>query len=257
MKLALNRPLLWLSLLGLALGATTCLASDGPIVCATCHTSESVEFTRSIHVSTLSCQDCHGGAESFALSTVALEKYRQAAAAKDTSLLFDHGVGYTGKASRAEIPNTCGVCHANVIRMNPYGLGTDQFARYLTSGHGLALTEKGDDRVAVCTDCHGIHEVLPATEPASRTHLIALAPLQHTLNNEKVAAKVAELNAVCKEVNDELDDKQAGLDLRFAALTPIWIFSLVFGAVCYAKYKQLKIIHVKPLPSPGSRRSQS
>lgn len=467
-----------LSLLAIGLGASTCLgADDDPIVCATCHTADSMEFARSIHSATVRCQDCHGGADSFTLAPNSLARFRQAATEETPSARFDHGADYTGKPSRSQIPETCGVCHADVTRMNPYGLRTDQLARYRTSGHGRTLVEKGDDRVAVCTDCHGVHEVLSATEPASRTHpfnvpgtcgechadaalmgeydlpvavvdeyresvhgrllfeqqdtgaptcatchgnhsavppgystvvavcgqchehaalnfatsihadqeehkgcvqchgggegrsfhlieritkptgllirryahllasepdptpeqitaaihpdpkqiiertietctechedleddeslpklfdlidqiahaeryyvrtaqrldemekgvllldaqrfrfedakthLIGLAPLQHTLDNEKVAAKVAELNAVCKEINDELDDQQAGLDMRYAAIVPIWVFSLVFAVVCYAKYKQLKAVYVKPLPKPVSGRNGS
>jgi hypothetical protein len=54
--------------------------------------------------------------------------------------------------------------------MNPYGLRNDQLARYWTSGHGKRLKADGDERVAVCVDCHGSHEILAGREPASRTH---------------------------------------------------------------------------------------
>lgn len=80
------------------------------------------------------------------------------------------------------------------------------------------------------------------------THLIALAPLQHALNNDLVAEKVAELNAVCDGVSTELTQLENGLHLRYQALIPIWIFALGFAAVLYAKYKALRAKYVVPLP---------
>jgi len=40
-------------------------------------------------------------------------------------------------------------------------------ARRETSGHGRRLA-KGDEQVAVCSDCHGAHAILAASDPASR-----------------------------------------------------------------------------------------
>jgi hypothetical protein len=79
------------------------------------------------------------------------------------------------------------------------------------------------------------------------THLIALAPLQHALNNDLVAEKVAELNTVCDDVRTDLTQLENGLRLRYQALTPIWIFALGFAAVLYAKYKALRAKYVVPL----------
>ena len=53
--------------------------------------------------------------------------------------------------------------------MAPYGLPTDQLAHYKTSNHGKALFGKGDTTVAVCTDCHGAHDILPPRDPRART----------------------------------------------------------------------------------------
>jgi len=53
--------------------------------------------------------------------------------------------------------------------MKPYGLRIDQYAEYQTSKHGRLLAQ-GDTRVAVCTDCHTSHRILPAWEPRSTIH---------------------------------------------------------------------------------------
>src|SRR3989338_1574689 len=50
--------------------------------------------------------------------------------------------------------------------MNFYGTRTDQLARYKTSHHGKKLSQ-GDDHVAVCSDCHGYHDVVKVSDPSS------------------------------------------------------------------------------------------
>lgn len=125
------------------------------ITCTTCHSDEADELGDSVHAG-LGCWDCHGGQESYVLP--------------ENEAAFDHGESFTGKPPRARIPYLCGECHANVERMNPYGLRTDQLARYWTSGHGRTLAKTGDERVAVCVDCHGSHEVLSGDDPGARTH---------------------------------------------------------------------------------------
>jgi len=83
----------------------------------------------------------------------------------------------------------------------------------------------------------------------AKTHLIALAPLQHSLDNELVATKVVELDAVCDEVRADLVNLEQGLQWRRLALIPIWTFALVFSAALYVKYKALRRRYVEPLPS--------
>ena len=438
--------------------------ADTELTCTSCHRPQAEELGRSVHRS-LTCQECHQGAKAYQLPD------DQAAAltgrAAGQAMLFDHGTLFRGRLARKDNPSLCGDCHADVVRMNPFGLRTDQLARYWTSRHGKTLRDKGDDRVAVCIDCHGTHEIRPGLQSGSRTHplnvpetcaachadeklmgdydlptqvvdeyrqsvhgvlllehgdtgaptcatchgnhsamppgyasvadvcglchqhvtnffnqsihaeqaehhgcvqchgggqdrhfhliqritqqpgvmiqryahllaaegqptptqvaeaihadprrimtqalptclecheeieddeslpklfelldeialaekkyvetanrlskvgqgvllvdkqqflfeeakthLIALAPLQHTLSNERVAEKVEELNAICDQVDQELTELEDGLKLRYKALLPIWIFSALMAVAFYAKYKQLRAIYVKPL----------
>jgi len=83
----------------------------------------------------------------------------------------------------------------------------------------------------------------------AKTYLIGLPPLQHTLNHKKVAAKVADLEAVCNQVNGELDALEDSLHTRRLALIPIWAFAIVFAFLLHMKFKQLKKIYVKPMPA--------
>jgi len=141
--------------------------------CATC------QIELSVHHRVVRCQECHGGEDLYELPEELWRRFEQLSTTRAVAASqpagapadrFDHGSSFRGKATRAQIPDRCGTCHSDVERMNPYGLRTDQLASYWVSGHGKHLKREGDDRVAVCTDCHGTHDVLRSSNPQSRTH---------------------------------------------------------------------------------------
>ena len=142
-------------------------ADEKGATCTKCHKTQIRELLGSVH-STLSCQECHGGSKSYEVSADTMAAY--SSDEEGSRPPFDHGEAFLGKPTRKQVPERCGSCHADVARMNPYGLRTDQLSRYKTSGHGTTLEKTGDDRVAVCVDCHGAHDVLPHNEPASKTY---------------------------------------------------------------------------------------
>jgi hypothetical protein len=118
--------------------------------CGVCHPAERVLFERSRHAQEeVRCVSCHGGDD---------RTLEQGSA---------HGAGFRGRPARTAIPGMCASCHANEQRMRAYNLPVDQYALYQTSGHGRRLA-KGDTQVAVCSDCHGAHDILPPSDPASR-----------------------------------------------------------------------------------------
>jgi len=124
--------------------------------CGVCHPRERVQFEHSSHAQEdVHCVSCHGGND---------RSLEQAVA---------HGAGFRGRPRRADIPRLCASCHADENRMRPYDLPVDQFALYQTSGHGRRLAQ-GDDRVAVCSDCHGAHDILPPSDPSSRVFRVNL-----------------------------------------------------------------------------------
>jgi predicted CXXCH cytochrome family protein len=99
----------------------------------------------------LGCQDCHGGNP----------------AQDDVELAKDRS--FKGVPQKPKIPEFCGSCHSNseyMKRFNP-NLRVDQLALYWTSRHGQLL-KKGDANGAVCTDCHGVHGIQPASFPKSQ-----------------------------------------------------------------------------------------
>ncbi len=68
---------------------------------------------------------------------------------------------------------TCSKCHTDAEYMKKYNprLATDQYAKYITSMHGRKL-EKGDTRVATCSDCHGAHDIFPPDDPRSHVYAV-------------------------------------------------------------------------------------
>lgn len=152
----------------IASGRSASYAGDEAASCNDCHAEQAARQAESAHRA-LRCQECHNGETSYSLPSEQLEQFKSRGAA--AGLTFDHGTAFTGKPTRLNVPTLCGDCHADVERMNPYGLRTDQLARYKTSVHGKALFGQHDSRVAVCTDCHGPpHEVLSAADPRSHTY---------------------------------------------------------------------------------------
>ncbi len=138
--------------------ANTCLDCHGVLNPPLRVTPE--QFSQDIHAQKgLTCASCHGGdptkADMDAMSKAA---------------------GFRGKIERGQIPGLCARCHSDGNFMRKYnpGLRTDQFSQYQTSVHGK-LFAKGDTKVAVCIDCHGVHDLRPATDTRSKIYALNIA----------------------------------------------------------------------------------
>lgn len=100
----------------------------------------------------LSCVSCHGGDPT----------------SDDPEGAMDPKKGYIGAPTPEKIPTFCGNCHSNaeyMRRFNPK-LRVDQLQLYWTSVHGKKLAN-GDTHVANCVSCHGVHGILPVSDPRS------------------------------------------------------------------------------------------
>jgi nitrate/TMAO reductase-like tetraheme cytochrome c subunit len=84
--------------------------------------------------------------------------------------------GFRGKIERKDVPELCGGCHSDGAFMRKYNpsLRTDQLSQYKTSVHGR-LFAKGDTKVAVCIDCHGVHGLRPASDTRSNVNPLNVA----------------------------------------------------------------------------------
>jgi hypothetical protein len=133
-----------------------------PNSCVDCHSAldppykvTQEQFVQDIHAQKgLTCASCHGGDPS-----------------KDDQDAMSKAAGFRGKIERKDVPALCGRCHSDGAYMRQYNpsLRTDQLSQYLTSVHGK-LRAKGDEKVAVCTDCHGVHDLRPASDTRSKVH---------------------------------------------------------------------------------------
>lgn len=133
--------------------------APAPNFCVDCHGDIADETAGSIHTrQAVSCSQCHGGDPT----------------KDDMEAAKAPGTGFLGRPDKKQVVETCGSCHADIERMNFYGIRTDQLARYKTSHHGKALLEKGNTDVAACTDCHGSHHVLPVADPNSPVYPLNL-----------------------------------------------------------------------------------
>ncbi len=78
-------------------------------------------------------------------------------------------------AYRNNIPQLCGTCHADARIMQKYGL-RPVYETYIKEFHGVTTTlykltkPYGPAPAAVCTDCHGEHDIRGASEPASKVN---------------------------------------------------------------------------------------
>jgi cytochrome b6-f complex iron-sulfur subunit len=165
-----HRPVLF-ALVGLLGG--TARAQLTVASCKTCHVPEAEQFAASVHAQAIRCPQCHGGKDVYEITRAEARPFGVAGgtpASQASRPAFDHGEFFRGRPARAAVPTLCGTCHADVERMNPYGLRTDELAQYWVSAHGRRLRLFGDDQVAVCIDCHGTHDVLAPDNAQSRTY---------------------------------------------------------------------------------------
>lgn len=76
-------------------------------------------------------------------------------------------------AFRLRSVELCSSCHSNKKLMQKYGISTNVVKSYLNDFHGREVAligEQGKDiwpREAVCTDCHGVHDIQKVNNPDS------------------------------------------------------------------------------------------
>ena len=136
--------------------------------CIVCHSSlesrlsEPVKlFEHDVHKSKgLSCSDCHGGNP----------------AKSDKAGAKDGMWGYVGKPSAQQLPAFCGKCHSDAGLMKKFNpsLRVDQVQEYFTSVHGNRL-RGGDQKVATCVSCHGVHGIRSPGDPQSSVYPLNVA----------------------------------------------------------------------------------
>lgn len=122
-----------------------------PNTCGKCHQKDAQDFWAGIHGQLVArgetdspvCTQCHG----------------------------EHGIlsprdprSPVSKARLAEV--TCSPCHESITLTEKYGISTGRLTSFIDSFHGLK-TKAGDLYVANCASCHGVHRILPSSDPTS------------------------------------------------------------------------------------------
>ena len=62
--------------------------------------------------------------------------------------------------------DTCARCHEGVRLSSEFGIPGNRVSTYMDSYHGLAA-EGGSVVAANCSSCHGVHNILPSSDPRS------------------------------------------------------------------------------------------
>ncbi len=123
------------------------------------------------------CAACHEGVQQVYAKSVhgrALLEDRNADVPTCTDCHRTHDVaGPHDSAWRLNSPEMCATCHANERMMEKYGISTNVLDTYLADFHGVTATLQRSgastpSRVAaVCTDCHGVHDITAIDSKAS------------------------------------------------------------------------------------------
>ena len=130
-----------------------------PDTCGACHEEIVEAYRGSVHGRAEEhgareapvCTDCHG-------------EHKILSPSKSGSPVF-----------ASNVPRmTCGRCHADLRLTEKYDINGGAVASYEDSYHGLA-GRTGNVTVAHCGSCHGIHDILPSSDPDSHVHRDNLA----------------------------------------------------------------------------------
>ena len=124
-----------------------------PDTCNMCHSQVVEQYRASVHGQALAkgipqaplCTDCHG----------------------EHAILSPKNDG--SSVAAGHIRDTCGNCHGNVRLTRKFGIPSDRLVTFDASFHGLAA-RSGNQTVANCASCHGVHNILPSANPRSTVH---------------------------------------------------------------------------------------
>ncbi len=130
-----------------------------PATCGQCHPVVLEEYQASVHGRAVLrgipdapvCTDCHG--EHAILPHL-----------ETLSQVYPTNIAKT----------TCPQCHASERIIAKYNLPGDRVESFKDTYHGMA-SELGDVKVANCASCHGVHNILASSDPASSIYPDRLA----------------------------------------------------------------------------------
>jgi hypothetical protein len=126
-----------------------------PVDCATCHDKAAKEYAGTVHGSArkggnaiaATCKDCHGTHDILR--------------SKDPASRTNH----------ANVEATCSACHGSDAVVAAGKLpGGNVGGKFHDSIHGKALKGAAQGSAPTCSNCHGVHDIRPKADQASRTN---------------------------------------------------------------------------------------
>jgi formate dehydrogenase gamma subunit len=216
--------------------------------CGRCHPPQSESYGASVHglarakgqTAAARCVDCHGSHEILPPTSEASPLYfsrlAQTCGACHTQIAKDVEASVHGKAVAAghwDAPTCtdchsehkisalkgssplkisaeiCSECHASERLNTKYNLPPDRVSTFFESYHGLAA-QYGSTLAANCASCHGVHKILPSTDPAStiyQTNLVVTCGKCHPGATDKFAQSKIHVDAASARAGDGIGQR--------------------------------------------------
>jgi cytochrome b subunit of formate dehydrogenase len=200
-----------------------------PETCGACHAEIARVFASSVHGRAAAsgirqapvCTDCHG----------------------EHRIL---GPGDQGSPVYAtNLPRmTCGRCHGDLRVTEEFGLEAGAVATFEDSFHGLAGLA-GNVTVANCASCHGVHDILPSSDPRSHVHPTNLAATCGTCHPGAGARFAIGTVHVMPG-----DPRRAHPAVYWIRLAYLWLIAVVIGAMALHNALDLRRKALSPPPRP-------
>lgn len=200
-----------------------------PKTCAQCHAEIAETFEQSVHGVAAAagirespvCTDCHG-------------EHRILGPADKGSPVF-----------ASNVPKmTCGRCHGDLRVTEKFGMKDTAVTAFEDSFHGLA-SRSGSVSVANCASCHGVHDILPSSDP--RSH-IAPENLAATCGScHPGAGQTFAISAVHVLPGQKEESHPA---VYWVRETYIWLIWMTIGGMFLHNLLDLRRKVLNPLPRP-------
>jgi formate dehydrogenase gamma subunit len=216
--------------------------------CAKCHSAQSESYSLSVHgiaaakghKDSASCSDCHdghtvqppsspesplhfsrlaqtcGACHDQAARDIAESVHGKALAAghRDAPTCTDcHSehkiVGLKSSSSPKIAAEVCSDCHASARMNTKYNLPPDRVKTFFESYHGLAA-QYGSTLAANCASCHGVHKILPSSDPRStihKDHLVATCGKCHPGATDNFAQSKVHIDNASATAGVAISDK--------------------------------------------------
>ena len=219
-----------------------------PPSCAKCHQKQSESYGASVHGLALAkgrkdsatCSDCHDGhtilpptapesplhfsrlaetcgachdevakdVEESVHGKALAQGHREAPTCTDCH--SEHKIQTLKSSSPLKISaEICSNCHASERLNTKYNLPPDRVKTFFESYHGLAA-QYGSTLAANCASCHGVHKILPSSDPRStvyKTNLVATCGKCHQGATENFVQSKVHLDVATASATDTVGTK--------------------------------------------------